>query len=413
MQLAPVALLLALSICAGHAAAAEQRPAPRVAVSADLNLHTVYVAALGGDPRGGLADASRQEAAALAARANSLLAGAPALTLRHQTDQAGTDRGLREWEANVELPLWRWGQRAASRSQAASTGELASAQGQALQLDVAGRVRDTLWSLALAEEQRHLAEQAWHAAQVLEQDVRRRVEAGDLAEADLLLVRDDTLARQDEYLLAVSEVSTAEKNYLLLTGLQVRPAEFGEMQSARRSIEAEHPLLLEAQRRVEQAQAELQRVRAAGSDNPTLVVGTRRDQEPISEVTHDSIGVALRLPFGGGSHAGPAIAAANHQLIQAQGEQLALQRQLELALHGAEQSLATLRAELALAQQQHLIAQENLRMTRLAFDLGEIDLVQRLRVQTRAHAAERTLNVRLLQLQQAIARYNQVVGEMP
>lgn len=415
MQLTPVVLSLCLIVTAtaGHAAVDGAPGAPLVAVSAELSLKDVYVAALGGDPRRGLAEASRQEAAALAARADSLLAGAPALTVRHQTDQAGTDRGLREWEANVELPLWRWGQRTASRSQAVSAGELAGAQGQALQLDVAGRVRDALWSLALAEEQRHLAEQAWHTAQALEQDVQRRVEAGDLAEADLLLARDDTLARQDEYLLAVSEVRTAEKHYLLLSGLPRRPAEFSEAQSARRRIEADHPLLLEAQRRVEQAQAELQRARAAGSDTPMLIVGTRRDQEPVTETTHDSIGVSLRLPFGGGSHAGPAIAAANNQLVQAQSEQLALQRELELALHDAQQALLTLRSELALAQQQHQLAQENLRMARLAFDLGEIDLVQRLRVQTRAYTAERTLNVRRLQLQQATARYNQVVGETP
>jgi len=413
MQLTTVslALCLVLAATAGHAVADETSTAPLLAASAELNLHDVYVAALGSDPRGGLAAASRQEAAALAARADSLLAGAPALSLRHQTDHAGTDRGLREWEANLELPLWRRGQRAASRNQALSAGELAGAQGQALQLDVAGRVRDVLWLLALAEEQRHLAEQAWHTAQALEQDVQRRVEAGDLAEADLLLARDDTLARQDEYLLAVSEVRTAEKNYLLLSGLQQRPAEFGEVQSARRRIESDHPLLLEAQRRVEQAQAELQQARASGSDNPMLIVGTRRDQEPVTETTHDSIGVSLRLPFGGGSHAGPAIAAANYQLVQAQSAQLALQRKLELALHDAQQALTTLRSELELAQQQHQMAQENLRMARLAFDLGEIDLVQRLRVQTRAYAAERTLNVRKLQLQQATARYNQVVGE--
>lgn len=413
MQLNPVVLALCLVLVAtsGHAAADETIAAPLVGVSAELNLKDVYVAALGGDPRSGLAEASRQEAAALAARADSLLAGAPALIVRHQTDQAGTDRGLREWEANVELPLWRWGQRAASHNQAHSAGELANAQGQAWRLDVAGRVREALWSLALAEEQRHLAEQAWHSAQALEQDVQRRVDAGDLAQADLLLVRDDTLAKQDEYLLAVSELRTEEKRYLSLSGLTRRPEDFSEVQSSRHRIDSEHPLLLEAQRRVEQAQAELQRVRTAGSDNPTLIVGTRRDQEPVTAITHDSIGVSVRLPFNGASHAGPAIAAANSQLVQAQSAQLALQRELELALHQAQQALATLRGELKLAQQQHLLAQENLRLARLAFDLGEIDLVQRLRIQTRAYAAERTLNVRTLQLQQAIARYNQVVGE--
>lgn len=414
MQLVPVALALcvALAATAGHAVGNEISIDPLVAASPELSLNDVYAAALGSDPRSGIAEAYRQEADALAARADSLLAAAPALTLRHQTDQAGTNRGLREWEAGVELPLWRWGQRAASRSQATSTGELASALGRALQLAVAGRVRDTLWLLALAEEQRNLAGQAWLAAQALEQDVRRRVEAGDLAEADLLLVRDDTLAKQDEYLLAVSEVRTAEKRYLLLSGLQQRPAEFNEAQSARQRIEADHPLLLEAQYRVEQAQAELQRLRMAGSDNPTIIVGTRRDQEPVAKTIHDSIGVSLRLPFAGSSHAGPGIAAANNQLVQAQSEQMTLQRALELALHDAKQALATLRIELELAQEQQAMAQENLRMARLAFDLGEIDMVQRLRVQTRAYAAERTLQIRKLQLQQAIARYNQAVGEI-
>jgi outer membrane protein TolC len=139
-------------------------------------------------------------------------------------------------------------------------------------------------------------------------------------------------------------------------------------------------------------------------------VGSRRDEEAISGITHDSIGIGLRLPFAGASHAGPAIASANNQLAEAQSAQLALRRTLELALFEAGHTLETLRAELELAREQETLAQENLRM---AFDLGEIDLVQRLRVQTRAYTAERTLSLRTLQLQQAVARYNQAVGVTP
>ena len=103
----------------------------------------------------------------------------------------------------------------------------------------------------------------------------------------------------------------------------------------------------------------------------------------------------------------------NLKLVQAQAEQLALQRKLELELHDAVRALDTLRAELDLAEQQHTMAQQSLHMARIAFDSGEIDLVQRLRVQARTYAAERSMNLRKLQLQQAVARYNQAVGDLP
>jgi cobalt-zinc-cadmium efflux system outer membrane protein len=421
MRLAPtvfglcVALTVAPVVAADSTAdrAAAVSYSQRVEARADLTLHDIYSAALALDPRSGLPEAYRQEAMALSARADSLLAGSPALALRHQTDEAGTNRGLRESEVNVELPLWRWGQRQASRDLAEAAAGYAEAHDRALELDIAGLVRDALWELALAEEHRNLARRAWTSAQTLEQDVRRRVQAGDLAEADLLLVRDETLGKLDEYLLATTGVRHAEKRYMALSGLPQRPADFSETASSLNTIADDHPLLSEARRRVERAQADLQRTRSAGSDSPQLIVGSRRDEEAISGITHDSIGIGLRLPFASASHAGPAIASANNQLAEAQSAQLALRRTLELALFEAGHTLETLRAELELAREQETLARENLRMARIAFDLGEIDLVQRLRVQTRAYTAERTLSLRTLQLQQAIARYNQAVGVTP
>ncbi len=416
MRLVPIAFVLCTALAAAAPLFAADPPEAyghQVEASPDIALRDVYTAALALDPRGGLPEAYRQEAAALSDRAASLLAGSPALALRHQTDQTGTDRGLREWETSVELPLWRWGQRQASRDLAIAAGGYADAHSGALGLDVAGLVRGALWELALAEEHRNLARQAWTTAQALEQDVRRRVQAGDLAEADLLLVRDETLTKLDEFLLATTEVRHAEKRYVTLSGLRLKPTDFSEIPSDRNLIADDHPLLLEAQRRVERAQAELQRAQRAGSDSPQLIVGTRRDEEAVTGTTHDSIGIGLRLPFASSAHAGPAIAAANSQLAEAQSAQLALRRTLELALHEAMHTLETLRAELELANEQQALAQENLRMARIAFDLGEIDLVQRLRVQTRAYTAERTLSLRKLQLQQAVARYNQAVGVTP
>ena len=35
--------------------------------------------------------------------------------LRYQSDQFGSDAGLEEYEAGIELPMWRWGGRDAVR----------------------------------------------------------------------------------------------------------------------------------------------------------------------------------------------------------------------------------------------------------------------------------------------------------
>lgn len=47
----------------------------------------------------------------MAAQAQSLLAGSPALTLRYQNDELGDRDGLQAWETSVELPLWLIGPR--------------------------------------------------------------------------------------------------------------------------------------------------------------------------------------------------------------------------------------------------------------------------------------------------------------
>lgn len=57
---------------------------------------------------------SDRKAASAASRqaAQAWTAQAPSLDVRTQDDRVGSDRGAREWEAGVVLPLWLPGQRA-------------------------------------------------------------------------------------------------------------------------------------------------------------------------------------------------------------------------------------------------------------------------------------------------------------
>lgn len=413
------ALLLALAL--SWQGAAWAAPTPQETLDHEhiiqpddtLTLQQLVEQALQRDPRRDVPAAYAAEAAALQRRADSLFAGSPSVALRHQTDQVGSNKGLREWEATVELPLWRWGQQDASEQVAMHAQSQAGSVSASLRLRVAGALRDSLWSLVIAEERVALAQHAYLTAQTLQREVEKRVQAGDLAKSDLLLTQDETLSKQDELLLARAELLHAGKRYFTYTGLDRRPARFAERESPKTTIGDNHPLLLNARNRLQRAQAELQQARSAGAASPQLTLGSRREKDFITGIDENSVGIGIRLPFAGGAHSAPAIGTASRTVAEDAGELDTVQRQLDLNLHEAAHMLETLRAEQSLAEQQQRLANENLRMAHIAFDVGEMNLAQLLRVQSRAFTAERAYSLRKLQLQQAVAQYNQAVGELP
>ena len=107
------------------------------------------------------------------------------------------------------------------------------------------------------------------------------------------------------------------------------------------------------------------------------------------------------------------LAAAETNVAKAMSERERLQYVMETALHEAEHNLEVTRAELGVVTQQNQIAQDNLRLGKKAFALGETDLVSLMRVQSLAYEAERALSSRKIQLQWDTARYNQAVGVLP
>ena len=414
MQTRYVSLALALALFARAGAAAEST-AGMLTVHADpsLTLSQVIDAAVDREPRSGIAAAVGQEAGAMRDRAGSILSGAPALSVLHHNDAPASANGVREWETGIELPLWRPGQRRASREVASRTQAVADSSRSALRYEVAGAVRQALWELAVADERVALAHRAWQTARALEADVRKRVRTGDLAQADLLLARDEALTKQDEYLSAAAELRQSESRYRTLTGLTVRPAQFAETRSRRSVIEPTHPLLTDARARVSRTRAELMHTERARGGSPQLIVGTRHEKTAVGADYETSLAIGFRIPFGTRTYNAPAVAAANTALAEADSRHQAQRRALELALSKAREQVQTLHAELALVREQHRLAQENLRMARIAFNVGEMDLTALLRVQARAFNAERNLSLRRVQLQHAVANYNQAVGVTP
>lgn len=378
-----------------------------------LSLHDVVQRTLERDPRQNFSSYHARQGEALRDQAAKPYSSRPALNLRHQTDAIGNARGLREYEASVELPLWRPAQREATRHLAQRTGDYAASQSRALQLTVAGLVRDVLWQLLLAEERLKLAQQAWETAKALEREVGIRVKAGDLAEKDGLLARDESLSKEDEYNAMRMELNHAAERYESLSGLSERPASFTEIQSRQREIAPEHPLLSETQQRITRSRAQTERLRSSRGEVTHLVLGVRNEKAATGESSQQSVGVGIRIPLDTNRFQAADLAVAELNVSEVEAEQILQLRQLELVLHEAGHELQAVREALELAKEQSRVVHENHRLAHNAFKAGELDLAQYLRAQSRALAAERQLSLRLIQEQQAIARYNQAAGDIP
>ncbi|GBG15479.1 uncharacterized protein NMK_3087 [Novimethylophilus kurashikiensis] len=378
-----------------------------------LTMSQVVAKAYERNPQQQVINAGKVMADARSIQAGSMLPGAPAISVRHQNDTIGSGRNLNEWEAAVELPVWLPGQRAARESVARDWGSSVEANRSGLMLNLAGQVREAVWDVAMNANTAELADQRVKNALALQQDVEKRWKAGELAKTDVMLAQNETLQAQTAQLRAQAELKHAEHRYWMLTGLKALPGHPEENESSRSGLADDHPLLAESAAKVTLAQGERALVQVEKRENPQVILNTRHDRGAFDSQFDTSVGVAIRVPLDAGVRSAPLVANAEMGLAQAMSERDQRQLVLLAALHEAEHNLEVTRAELNIVEEQHRLAQENLRLARKAFDLGESDLVNLLRVQASAQEAERMLRSRTTQLQWDIARYNQAVGVLP
>jgi len=365
-------------------------------------------------PQTAVVGAKQQQTEALRRRSDSLLAKAPNFYAIYGNDSPFDDTGYHYFETQLQLPLWKWGQRAAGHSLAEEADKETKAYAEALQLQVAGLVRDALWDLRLKENLHDLAEQALKLSDRLVETVERRVDAGDLPRADLVLAKSDRVEKKSALARAEAELMHARRRYITLTQSNRAPATFEERQSTQAKIVDRHPLLAAANAVIARLQANLHWVRRTGSgQQPSIYFGSRHEKNFANEPTIDSLNVAVTIPFGGDAVAAPKIAKANLALTEALAERQSLLRRLEQGLHEAEHELEVDQVERSLAEERKSLSEEYLRMSRIGFQAGEIQLIDLLRIQSRTQAAIRNAQERSIRLQRDIARYNQAVGELP
>jgi outer membrane protein TolC len=356
-------------------------------------------------------EALEEEAAAITRRSQSWIAGAPQAGLRFQEATSGT---LHYVDATLQVPLWNIGQRDAELETGTKAGISATLQTQATRLRIAGLVRGALWDMSL---QKIRYEQSVSEAAIFEQlfeKIKRRVQLGDLPRADELLAKTEWLQKRAQLTLAEAELMHARKRYSSITQVSTIPGAFVEKLVALKEIQQNHPALLAINSQIDRKQAELNALKLGGS--PThLSVGINSDRgnnDPRSNST-ESFNIGVNVPFSESVYKQPQLAAINVELNRLMAEREQLYRNLEQVHHEAEHNLEVNRVELEIANELKTVAEQHLTMTNTAFSVGEINLIDLLKIQSRTQQAILNAKERAVMLERDQALYNQAVGVMP
>lgn len=401
-RLGPAARLLPLLLCLGA-----------MPIQAASSLGELVQAALARNPGAALSRAQRDIGQALQRRADHPLADAPSVNIKYQTDQLGADTGYREWEGGVDLPLWLPGQAEALASEAEQYQRGADVLARMHELAVSGELRERLWSAALTKADARQAELARDTARQLFDDVERRVAAGELPRSDSLLAEKDLVQREQALQAANSRAAQAIALWRRYTGLNLPTAPVVETPTQADQLNPRHPRLMQLQQGVDQARAHRNRVRANRQVGPNLWLGGKSTQAISGSGYDNSVGMEISMPIGGGAHGAPELAKAEAALTEAQVEQARAQLRLEDDLTQARLQWQLADSALAQSQRRADLAEQSLKLSRRAFELGETDLIRLLQAQSDALSARQDQQAARLRLGQAIARLNQTQGVVP
>ena len=358
-----------------------------------------------------VAESRRAEADASRAVADSWFAEPPSIGLAEKSDRFNNNRGLRERELDVALPLWLPGQRAAREGFAARDAADAQAGLAAARLALAGDVRAAVWNLAAAQAELDIAAERLATAEKLEIDVARRQMAGDLARTDLLLAQEETLTAQG----ALTEARTRQRQAMgrlqVLTGLDSMPSSIDETVSP--EANAMHPRAALAQASVELARANLEVAQADRRNPPELSIGVVQTRDDFAAPSYKTVRLGLRFPLGTDARNAPKLAVANSVVIKAEAELQQTLSEIEIEQQSAQLALENAQSLYRSAQTRATLAAERLALQEKAFSLGELSLAEFMRMRATADEARLEQLRARSTLGAARAQFNQAKGLLP
>ena len=364
-------------------------------------------------------DNRRSELAAKEKAANSWISGEPVAGIAHRTDRLNRNEGFREYEAEIELPLWNPGVRTAAQADVSAQRQGFDGQFALAKLKLAGELRALAANAATARVEFDLNKRKLLDATALAQDLNRRVKVGENARVDGLQAEVLVQQAQTAMAQANSQLTRLQNQWRSLTGLAaVSPpdetlASLAGNEKEPAPVSPDHPAMRYAQAQVSSAQAKLALADADKRDPMAIGVGVARERANFAGANETKLRIALRIPLGGDNRNAPRQAAARAELDTAQAEADAVLRQLPNEVTTATAELRSARlAQTAARERAHLSTEVQTLITK-SWRLGESDLPARLRADNEQFEASLSFARATIDVQRAIANLNQAHGYLP
>lgn len=362
------------------------------------------------------------------ATANSPTPGSPYYGGTQRNNVSGNLRNYNESEVEVGMPLWLPGQRDAYEA-TVTTGVREIDEKLALRrLEVAGLLREAWWNAQRASQDVLVARKRVQAAQEIGQDMTRRVELGDAAQADALLAKNETLAAETE----LTQTEGAEKimrvHYAALTG-GINPDGTLEIVHSLEDIE-DHPALRTPKAALARAQSQAKLIEATPIDNPDLSIFGRTEHnnqysdlfsDPINPLAprvnqrtdSGTVGVRFRMPLPTPGRNEPRAAEAAAEITRLQADYERTKRFLVAEIKAAKIALNAAQKAAKSADQRLSVASEQFELSRKSYALGETSAFDLYRVRQIQLEAQRMQAAATVAVGAAISRVNQAYGYTP
>lgn len=380
-----------------------------IRINNSLSPKDVVNAALARSPDNWVIDSKAQYAQALSSRAGSFFSDTPEISINHQNDRFGSNQGLREWESSIDMPMWMPGQKSASRQKARMSEQEAIAYRKLVFLNVTGEVRELLWEIKLAKASLNHARNNLKLSENLARDISKRIEAGNLPRQNSLLSQKEIMGRKMELVTVEAEYIHAAREYESITGLSEMPAIFDEV--INHETDAENVPIIELyDARVDYLGADYRENRSRWSSAPKLSVGIKRETGSFLDQNIDSFGIGISIPLGAGVHMTSKRSEAALALAEMERERELIKRQYGLQLHEAEHEIEVCEVQKPLSEAHFNMAKENLRLSQKAFDLGQTDLFDLLKIQEQYFVSSSDNTKITIECNRAVARHNQIKG---
>lgn len=410
-------IALSLLTCFGSGSLAYSAPGKTnvkpVTGKSNIRMKDAVLAARKMHPMSTVGAAHRKIGAAYHSQAKALFAGDPSYNVSYYTDQIDNNRGFREVEGSLDFPIWLKGQKSARRKLAKTIISGADSRSKLLTWEISGEVMERAWALRIAQMEVEQARVQQQSARKLEADVNRRVKAGEIARSALILAQQSTAETSMSIQKAISLESQARAAWEAYTGFSQLPNDLIQQSQKRKPPHSKHPHVIASQARIAAARANRNNVRAQRRENPTLSVYAKRDRGTDNDPFNNSVGVGVSVPFGTKTSAAPRLAEANATVVDVIAEEAERERKHEQETRQAELAVQAATKSLNITRKQNQLAQNRLRLSKRAFELGESDLFLLIRAREQADIQARAVKRSQLELHLSKARLNHILGAMP